>query len=55
MNVVVNGTNVIAVDILLVEPYWNIGLEYSTILVAVPLMARLVACATGMLNVHTPN
>jgi hypothetical protein len=55
VNVVVNGNNVIAEDILLFEPYWNIGPEYNTTLPATPLIARLVACAAGMLNVHTPN
>jgi hypothetical protein len=55
VNVVSNGTNVIAVEILSVLPYWNIGLEYNTVFPATPLIARLVACAAGMLNVHTPN
>jgi hypothetical protein len=55
VNVVVKGISVIAVDILFVEPYWNIGPEYNTTLPDTPLIARLVACAAGILNVHTPN
>jgi hypothetical protein len=49
------GINVIAVDILSQVRYWNIGSAYNTTLPATPFIARLVACAAGILNVHTPN
>jgi hypothetical protein len=55
VNVVVNGNNVIAEDILFVEPYWNIGPEYNTTVPVTPLIARFEPSPTGMLNVHTPN
>jgi hypothetical protein len=55
VNVVSKGISVIAVDILSVVPYWKTGIVYNTVLPATPLIARLVACAAGMLNVHTPN
>jgi hypothetical protein len=53
--VVSSGINVIAEDILSQVPYWKIGPEYNTTFPATPLIARLVACAAGTLNVHTPN